>query len=168
VLVLGGQPTPDPRKSPLRDRGGLISYLAEFHVEVQGQPARQLPSSALRLRQIAESAAHQGLRRQSVALPSLRGGRLVAVDGQGEIGLSRSAVPKEHFRRNVADLESIYTIGGAGVRIWEMLDGQLTGRELRDRLVQEFEIEQEEAEADLMEFLQQLEEIGGIVAAEGQ
>ncbi len=71
-------------------------------------------------------------------------------------------------RRNVADLESIHTLGGAGVRIWEMLDDQLTGRELRDKLVEEFEIEQEEAEADLIEFLQQLEEIGGIVVAEGQ
>jgi hypothetical protein len=71
-------------------------------------------------------------------------------------------------RRNVADLESIYTLGGAGVRIWEMLEGQLTGRELRDRLVEEFEIEPEEAEADLIEFLQQLEEIDGIVEAEGQ
>lgn len=66
-------------------------------------------------------------------------------------------------RRDVADLESIFTLSGTGVRIWELLDGQLTGGEVRDRLVEEFEVEPEEAEADLIEFLQQLEEIGGTV-----
>lgn len=71
-------------------------------------------------------------------------------------------------RRDVADLESIYTLSGTGVRIWELLDGQLAGRELRDRLVEEFEVGQEEAEADVIEFLQQLEEIGGILIAEDQ
>ena len=71
-------------------------------------------------------------------------------------------------RRDVADLESIFTLSGTGVRIWELLDGQLAGRELRDRLVEEFEVGQEEAEADVIEFLQQLEEIGGILIAEDQ
>jgi hypothetical protein len=65
-------------------------------------------------------------------------------------------------RHDVADLESIYTLTGTGVRIWELIDGRLTGCDLRDRLVEEFEVEVEQAEADLIEFLSELQEIDGI------
>jgi hypothetical protein len=34
------------------------------------------------------------------------------------------------IRRNVADLESVFTLGGTGVRIWELIDGKLTVGEL--------------------------------------
>jgi hypothetical protein len=70
------------------------------------------------------------------------------------------------IRRDVADLESIYTLSGTGVRIWELIDGRLTGRDLRDRIVEEFEVEPEQAEADLIEFLLELQEIDGITEAQ--
>ena len=70
------------------------------------------------------------------------------------------------IRRNVADLESVFTLGGTGVRIWELIDGRLTVGELLARLVEEFEIEPEQAEADLVEYLQSLEEIQGISLVE--
>ena len=66
------------------------------------------------------------------------------------------------IRRNVADLESVFTLGGTGVRIWELIDGRLTVGELLARLVEEFEVEPEQADADLVEYLQSLEEIEGI------
>jgi len=66
------------------------------------------------------------------------------------------------IRRNVADLESVFTLGGTGVRIWELIDGRLTVGELLARIVEEFEIEPEQADADLVEYLQSLEEIEGI------
>ena len=69
-------------------------------------------------------------------------------------------------RRDVADLESIYTLSGTGVRIWELLDRQLTGRDVRDKIAEEFDVEADEAEADLIKFLQQLEEINAILAME--
>jgi hypothetical protein len=66
------------------------------------------------------------------------------------------------IQRNVADLESVFTLGGTGVRIWELIDGRQTVGELLARVVEEFEIEPEKAEADLVEYLQSLEQIEGI------
>lgn len=70
------------------------------------------------------------------------------------------------IRRNVADLESVFTLGGTGVRIWELIDGKLTVGELLARLVDEFEVEPDQAEADMAEYLQSLEEIEGITLVE--
>ena len=67
------------------------------------------------------------------------------------------------IRRNVADLESVFTLGGTGVRLWELLEDRLTGRELCERIAEEFEVEPTQAESDVLEFLRQLEEIDGIV-----
>jgi len=80
-----------------------------------------------------------------------------------EIGDEFILVP---IRRDVADLESIYTLSGTGGRIWELIDGQLTALELRDRIVEEFDVEPGDAEIDLAEFFQQLTEINGILLVE--
>ena len=66
------------------------------------------------------------------------------------------------IRRNVADLESIYTLDEVGARIWELMDGQRRVREIKDAIVEEYEVSPDVAEADLVEFIQQLEEIGGV------
>lgn len=66
------------------------------------------------------------------------------------------------IRRNVADLEAVFTLGGTGTRIWELIDGRLTVGELLARIVEEFEVEPGQAEADLGEYLESLEEIEGI------
>ena len=67
------------------------------------------------------------------------------------------------IRRNVADLESVFTLGGTGVRIWELINGKHTVGELLARVVEEFDIGPEQAEADLGEYLQSLDEIEAIV-----
>jgi hypothetical protein len=67
------------------------------------------------------------------------------------------------IRRNVADLESVFTLAGTGVWVWELIDGHSTGRELCDRIVEEFAVEPEQAETDVLEFLRELLEIDGIV-----
>jgi hypothetical protein len=66
------------------------------------------------------------------------------------------------IRRNVADLEAVFTLGGTGTRIWELIDGRLTAGELLARIVEEFEVEPEQAEVDLGEYLQSLVEIEAI------
>jgi GGDEF domain-containing protein len=66
------------------------------------------------------------------------------------------------IRRNVADLESVFTLGGTGIRIWELIDGRSTVRQILERVTEEFEVEPEEAEADLQEYLQALEEMQGV------
>jgi len=67
------------------------------------------------------------------------------------------------IRQNVGDLESICTLNDVGARIWELIDGEKKVREIKDKIVEEFEVTPEEAEKDLMEYLQQLEGIKAII-----
>lgn len=66
------------------------------------------------------------------------------------------------IRHNVGDLESIYTLNEVGARIWELVDGQRKLKEIKEILVEEFEVSTQEAEKDLIEYLQQLEKIEAI------
>lgn len=66
------------------------------------------------------------------------------------------------IRRRVADLESIYALNETGARIWELLDGAHTLAQIRDALVEEYEVTPEEAEADILEFVANLEGIQGV------
>jgi hypothetical protein len=67
------------------------------------------------------------------------------------------------IRKNVGDLESIYTLNEVGARIWELVDGKTKISEIKERLVEEFEVTAEEAEKDILEYMQQLEEIKAII-----
>ena len=67
------------------------------------------------------------------------------------------------IRQNVGDLESIYTLNETAARIWELIDGRTKVREMKERIVEEFEVTPEEAEKDIIEHLQQLEEIEAII-----
>jgi hypothetical protein len=66
------------------------------------------------------------------------------------------------IRRHVADLESIYTLDEVAARIWELIDGQRRVSEIRDTIVEEYAVSPDVAEVDLIEFIQQLEAIGGV------
>jgi hypothetical protein len=66
------------------------------------------------------------------------------------------------IRQNVGDLGSIYTLNEVAARIWELIDGKMKLREIKDALVGEFEVTPEEAEKDLIEHLQQLKKIKAI------
>jgi hypothetical protein len=67
------------------------------------------------------------------------------------------------IRQDVGDLESIYTLNESGALIWELIDGKLKVGEIRESLLEAFEVEPEEAERDLIEHLQQLEGIKAII-----
>ena len=67
------------------------------------------------------------------------------------------------IRQNVGDLESIYTLNETGARIWELIDGKIKVREIKEKLIEEFEVTPEEVEKDIMEHLMQLEGIKAIV-----
>jgi len=67
------------------------------------------------------------------------------------------------IRQDVGDLESIYTLNETGALIWELIDGKLNVGEIKEGLVEAFEVEPEEAEKDLIEHLQQLEGIQAII-----
>jgi hypothetical protein len=67
------------------------------------------------------------------------------------------------IRRDVGDLESIYTLNETGALIWELIDGKSKVSKIKESLVEAFEVEPEEAEKDLIEHLQQLEGIKAII-----
>jgi hypothetical protein len=66
------------------------------------------------------------------------------------------------IKQDVGDLESIYALNETAALIWELLDGKRKVSQIKENLIEVFEVEPEEAEKDLMEHLQQLEEIKAI------
>ena len=70
------------------------------------------------------------------------------------------------IRQNVGDLESIYTLNETAARAWELMDGQNTLGDIRDVIVAEFEVEEEQAEEDLIELMSDLESIDAIEVIE--
>jgi len=68
------------------------------------------------------------------------------------------------IKQRAGDVESIYTINEVGGRIWELIDGDKRIEEIRDVIIEEFEVGSKEAETDLTEFIEQLEQIGAVRA----
>ena len=66
------------------------------------------------------------------------------------------------IRQNVGDLQCVYTLNDIGSRIWELIDGVKSVEEIASILVQEYMVEDKQAEADLLDFLNELEHIGAI------
>ena len=66
------------------------------------------------------------------------------------------------IRKNVADMETLYTLNEVGARVYELVDGRRPVEEIVERVVSEFEVERATAEADVREFLGQLLLIDGI------
>ena len=61
------------------------------------------------------------------------------------------------IRRNVGDLESIYTLNETAARVWELIDGERSVRAILDEIVAEYQVERDEAARDLRELLAGLE-----------
>ncbi len=66
------------------------------------------------------------------------------------------------IRSNVADMESLFTLNEVGSRVFGLVDGERTVRDLTSAIVEEFEVGEAEAEADVREFVEKLLEIGSI------
>ena len=67
------------------------------------------------------------------------------------------------IKDNVGDMGSIYNLNEVGALVWELIDGQKTLRAIRDTVVAQFEVSTQEAEADLCEFINQLETIDAVI-----
>ncbi len=65
----------------------------------------------------------------------------------------------------LAHLRRIFVLSAVGAFIWRRLDGKLDLDGLVDDLVEHFEVSYEEAEADLFEFVGELERAGLIIEA---
>jgi hypothetical protein len=65
----------------------------------------------------------------------------------------------------VGDLESIYLLNDTALFTWQLFDGSLTLAEIRNRVTQEFEVEELQAGQDLLELVADLERVGAVVKA---
>ena len=66
--------------------------------------------------------------------------------------------------QKLADVNSIYLLrDDVSARIWELIDGKRKVSQIKEIICKEFEVDPNQAEEDLMEFVEQLEKIGGII-----
>jgi hypothetical protein len=69
-------------------------------------------------------------------------------------------------RQNLGDMESIYVLNETATRAWELFDGERSLQQICDQIVQEFDVDPQDAEFDLLELVDQLEQIGALAAME--
>ncbi len=69
------------------------------------------------------------------------------------------------IRQNVGDLESIYLLNETALFAWQQLDGTHTLAEIRDQVIQEFEVDETQAGQDLLELIADLERAKAVVKA---
>lgn len=63
---------------------------------------------------------------------------------------------------STADMDCIYTLNEMSAYIWELIDGKNKLKNIKDRTIQDFDVGPKEAQADLIEFIEQLLEIKAI------
>ena len=68
--------------------------------------------------------------------------------------------------KDAGDLDNIYTLNETAAIIWELIDGKTKVKELKERIVEGFEVTDEEAEEDITAYIQQMENIRAIVEEE--
>jgi hypothetical protein len=66
------------------------------------------------------------------------------------------------MRKNVADMETLYTLNEVGARVYELVDGTRPLGEIVDTIGNEFDVSAQQAEADVHEFIEQLLEIEAV------
>lgn len=65
-------------------------------------------------------------------------------------------------REKMGDLGSLYTLNPTATTIWELLDGRRDVAAIKSRIVKEFEVEETQAESDIISLLADLEKIGAV------
>jgi hypothetical protein len=66
------------------------------------------------------------------------------------------------IRQHVGDLDSVFTLNETASRIWALIDGQRSVCDIRDAIVAEFEVGEDEAEGDVIALIGQLEATGAV------
>ena len=67
------------------------------------------------------------------------------------------------IRHKVSDLDSIYTLNEVSARIWELIDGKRSVQEIKQIMLNEFEVGNQDLENDLAGLLANLAELGFIL-----
>jgi len=69
-------------------------------------------------------------------------------------------VPIKH---TVEDLGSIYSLNEVGTFIWNSIDDNKTVEEIKEMMIEHFEVDPEQLESDLLEFIEQLETLRMVI-----
>jgi len=59
---------------------------------------------------------------------------------------------------DIANMEKIFTLDPVAAFIWEHLDGKKSLKDIRDDVLKAFDVEKEQAETDIFEFVDELVE----------
>jgi Coenzyme PQQ synthesis protein D (PqqD) len=73
-----------------------------------------------------------------------------------KVGTESILVP---IRQNVGDLDYIYTLSPVAARIWELLDGTKSVGAIAAAICDEYEVELDQAAADVAELVTDLEKV---------
>ncbi len=84
-----------------------------------------------------------------------RGDRMVA----REIGGQVVVVP---VRQAAGDPGRVFMLNETAARVWALIDGQRSGRDIKDVLAAEFDVPPDAAERDLLELLARLESLEAV------
>lgn len=57
---------------------------------------------------------------------------------------------------NIADMNRVFTLNETGAFIWEKIDGEKNLKEIIEALIKEYDISEEKAQSDVMEFVENL------------
>ncbi len=66
------------------------------------------------------------------------------------------------LRDSVAEMENLYALNEVGARVYELVDGKRSVRDICAVIVDEFDVSTEQAEADVSQFVEQLLSIHAI------
>jgi hypothetical protein len=69
------------------------------------------------------------------------------------------------IRGDVSDLECIYSLNPVGALVWEHLDGSADLKAIQKRITRQYEVSDEEAEADLLAFIAEMKSISALEVA---
>ncbi len=63
------------------------------------------------------------------------------------------------IKSNAADLDNIYILNEIAARIWELIDGTHSTEDIKNTILEEYDVTPEQADADIKEFIAALEGI---------
>ncbi len=63
-------------------------------------------------------------------------------------------------RGNLADMETIFSIEGSAGQIWQQLDGNNSLADIRDSMLETFDVEEETINSDIVEFVDEIYNAG--------
>jgi hypothetical protein len=70
------------------------------------------------------------------------------------------------IKDNLGDLGSIYNLNEVGAFVWKHINGKASLADIRHMILDTFDVSKREADADLFDFVNQLEEIDAILLVE--